>query len=360
MTATLTPTPIFQWIGTNGQPLVGGLLYSYAAGTSTPLATYTDATGSTANPNPIVLDAAGSAAIWLGSANYKLVLTDTFSNVLWTSDNINAVQNVALASTGGTIYQPGSSTTLNINADPGLFPQIILQLAGTNSALLTSKTQGDLTIGGFAANGTYLGDIWTFDLTTSSYSGTNFIIGANTTSNPTVSVNGAAGTGRSYLFLTSGSNRWQIGANPGPESGSNSGSDWAFQSYADNGAFLRTVAVCTRSTGAWNFNVSVTSPSITDSSDRRKKKNIKDFSLKEAWRIISGLRPRWFKWRGSNLWKFGLIAQEAKVVCPEVVEQDEDGYYSIAYQKLVAPLILIVKDQEKRILELERRIKDDA
>jgi len=48
-----------QFFDNNGDPLSGGLLYSYASGTTTPLATYTSSTGLTANTNPIVLDSAG-------------------------------------------------------------------------------------------------------------------------------------------------------------------------------------------------------------------------------------------------------------------------------------------------------------
>lgn len=50
---------IFQYFSDVGVPLSGGLLWTYAAGTSTPAATYTDITGSTPNSNPIQLNAAG-------------------------------------------------------------------------------------------------------------------------------------------------------------------------------------------------------------------------------------------------------------------------------------------------------------
>ena len=51
-----------QFFDSSGNPLTGGLLYSYAAGTTTPQATYTSSAGSTAHTNPIVLDAAGRVA----------------------------------------------------------------------------------------------------------------------------------------------------------------------------------------------------------------------------------------------------------------------------------------------------------
>ena len=48
-----------QFFDNNGNPLSGGKLYTYAAGTTTPQATYASAAGSTLNTNPIILDAAG-------------------------------------------------------------------------------------------------------------------------------------------------------------------------------------------------------------------------------------------------------------------------------------------------------------
>ena len=52
-TTSLSPTPKLQFFDANGDPLVGGLLYTYEAGTTTPLVTHTDSTGVSANTNPI-------------------------------------------------------------------------------------------------------------------------------------------------------------------------------------------------------------------------------------------------------------------------------------------------------------------
>ena len=85
---TLTPTPKQQFLDANGNPLSGGKVYTYAAGTTTPLATYTDQGGSTPNTNPVILDSRGEAAIWLGTAAYKFKLTTSAEAEIWTVDSI--------------------------------------------------------------------------------------------------------------------------------------------------------------------------------------------------------------------------------------------------------------------------------
>ena len=82
-----------QFFDNNGNPLAGGLIYTYAAGTTTPAATYTTYTGGTANANPIVLDSAGRtpAQIWLTSgSSYKFVLQTSLGVTIKTDDNIFA------------------------------------------------------------------------------------------------------------------------------------------------------------------------------------------------------------------------------------------------------------------------------
>lgn len=103
MTTTLTPSPKQQFFDANGNPLVGGKLYSYAAGTTTPLSTYTDSTGSTANTNPVILDSRGEANVWLASASYKLALYTSTNVLVWTVDNIDAISVLdTLAASGGS------------------------------------------------------------------------------------------------------------------------------------------------------------------------------------------------------------------------------------------------------------------
>ena len=95
-----------QFFDNNGVPLSGGLLYTYQAGSSTPLATYTDINGTIANANPIVLNSSGRLdnEVWLTYGfNYKFVLQTSAATTLGTYDNLYGIIGVAGTSTGTTI-----------------------------------------------------------------------------------------------------------------------------------------------------------------------------------------------------------------------------------------------------------------
>ena len=87
--ASLSPTPRQQFFDAAGVPLVGGKVYTYAGGTTTPIATYTTQAGNVNNTNPIILDSRGQANIWLfPSIAYKYVITDANDVTQYTVDNI--------------------------------------------------------------------------------------------------------------------------------------------------------------------------------------------------------------------------------------------------------------------------------
>jgi hypothetical protein len=85
--AHLIPNAYFQPL-ISGAIAPGAKLYTYAAGTTTPLATYTDQTEAVANPNPIILDADGAAVVWLTDAAYKLVLKTSADVTIKTWDQV--------------------------------------------------------------------------------------------------------------------------------------------------------------------------------------------------------------------------------------------------------------------------------
>ena len=128
MSATLSPAPKLQFFTEGGIPLAGVFLYTYAAGTSTPLTTYTTSSGLQFNSNPVVLDSRGEASVWLGSAYYKMTLTDSNDVEIWTVDNISSQEALnALAafeatlagSTGSTLVgftQNGPGTTRTVQS----------------------------------------------------------------------------------------------------------------------------------------------------------------------------------------------------------------------------------------------------
>jgi hypothetical protein len=71
-----------------GSAYSGAKLYSYIAGSSTPQDTYVDSGGVTKNANPVVLDAAGGANVWLADASYKFILKTSAGVTVWTVDNV--------------------------------------------------------------------------------------------------------------------------------------------------------------------------------------------------------------------------------------------------------------------------------
>jgi hypothetical protein len=120
-----------QFFDNSGNPLTGGKIYTYAAGTTTPQAAYTTSQGNVPWTNPIVLNAAGrvpsGGEIWITDGLiYKFVLKGSNDVLIATYDNItginsNAVaytnqQEIVTATAGQTVfnlgisYQPGTNS----------------------------------------------------------------------------------------------------------------------------------------------------------------------------------------------------------------------------------------------------------
>ena len=127
----------WQFFDNSGAVLAGGLLYTYAAGTTTPLATYQESSGSTVHSNPIILDSAGrvSTEVWMtaGSA-YKLVLKTSTNVSLWTMDNLRGINDVSSVAWSAITGEP---TTL---AGYGITDGITAATAASTYAPLASPT----------------------------------------------------------------------------------------------------------------------------------------------------------------------------------------------------------------------------
>lgn len=88
-----------QLFDNSGNPLTGGLLETYEAGTTTPLVSYTSSSGNTAHNNPIILDAAGrvpGGEIWLNYLKkYKFVVKTSTGVLIATYDNVGGSFNAS-------------------------------------------------------------------------------------------------------------------------------------------------------------------------------------------------------------------------------------------------------------------------
>lgn len=116
--ATLLPEGKQSFQNSAGVPLVGGKLYTYDAGTSTPRATYQDAAAATPNTNPVIMDARGEATVfWNGS--YKVVLKDAADVTIWTVDNVVSTNGPIDALTALLLSSAGAANVGNTPAEAG-------------------------------------------------------------------------------------------------------------------------------------------------------------------------------------------------------------------------------------------------
>lgn len=117
----------WQFFDNNGNPLAGGKVYTYSAGTTTPLATYTDRTGSTPNTNPIVLDSAGRTPYQVWSTEgllYKYIVSSSADVQIRSWDNIGGsvvasdlAANLAAPAGASLVgYQPSGGTVTTVQA----------------------------------------------------------------------------------------------------------------------------------------------------------------------------------------------------------------------------------------------------
>lgn len=100
--ATLGLIPFVQLreFNNSGMLLAGGKIYFFRAGSTTPLATYQDAQGATANPNPVILDSAGSAKIFLLPALYRVEIYSADNELIHEIDEVGSASGASLGGNG--------------------------------------------------------------------------------------------------------------------------------------------------------------------------------------------------------------------------------------------------------------------
>ena len=151
-----------NFLGVTGQPLAGGKLYTYQAGSSTPLATYQDYNGIIPNANPIILGTDGriSGEIWFSAGyNYKLVLKDSNDVLIATYDNLYGIIGTIPASaptlpTGVIVLWSGAIGSIpsgyylcdGTNGTPDLRDRFIIGAGNTYSVSQTGGTADAIVV----------------------------------------------------------------------------------------------------------------------------------------------------------------------------------------------------------------------
>jgi hypothetical protein len=135
----LNPYP--QFFDSTPEVYAGGFLYFYASGTDTPLATYTNEGLSSANTNPVELNAAGRPPfdIFLQDLEYKVVLKDSSLNTIWTADPVSHRDSALVAKTLTGSGSPNGSVA-GTAGSASILPDFYWDY--TNSILYVCTTTG--------------------------------------------------------------------------------------------------------------------------------------------------------------------------------------------------------------------------
>ena len=120
----------------NGEPLVGALLYTYLAGTTTQQATYQNSTLTTPNTNPVVMDSQGRATIFLNSAlSYDFVLKRSDGSQVWT------VSGIAAMATGADLAAEASARAAADTAESNARTAAVAAEASARAAAIVALSQ---------------------------------------------------------------------------------------------------------------------------------------------------------------------------------------------------------------------------
>lgn len=143
----------------SGAPLVAGLLYTYASGTTTNKATYTDATLGASNTNPIVLDARGEGDVWLGSGAYTFVLKTAAGVTIDTVDGVVDPQASVLADLASAASGKGAAL-VGVDVDNDYADGTLGFLVVKNTSTAYNALKGfTKTVQAQIQAGTYAGDV---------------------------------------------------------------------------------------------------------------------------------------------------------------------------------------------------------
>jgi hypothetical protein len=166
---TIIPFVPQYFTDTNGNPCSGCKLYTYAAGTSTPLATYytSTLTPGSENANPVIINSGGwpsTGYIYLSATSYKFILTTSADVVIWTRDNQTAIPttsgDVDITGTAGEALSAGDAVYLSDGSgaltagrwyktdSDNTYSSTTAAIVGMAPSAISSGASGSIRIGG--------------------------------------------------------------------------------------------------------------------------------------------------------------------------------------------------------------------
>ena len=183
----LAPIPQFVSYTQAGKPNAFGCVFSYASGTSTPINTWTDSTGVTLNPNPVILSGGGTANIWLASGtSYTLKVKSIGGSNCFSGSTLYTVNGIGGGSSVLTTVIPSSSSpTFNVISQIQLFTMTLT----SNTAALPLNVVGIVPPG-----------LITFQFTQDSGGGHTFTWPANMVGGAPVGLNANQVTTQSFIW----------------------------------------------------------------------------------------------------------------------------------------------------------------
>lgn len=137
-----SPMPHLQFFDANGLPLSNGRICTFNAGTTTPVSTYADSTGTSQNLTCIPLDSGGYGDIWLANQSYKFIAQDQNGVQQWTADGITGYLGLLNLANTWTFSQLFTQPITVTPADN----QIVLGAPGSQTILDAPPSTGSITL----------------------------------------------------------------------------------------------------------------------------------------------------------------------------------------------------------------------
>ena len=132
--------------------------------------------------------------------------------------------------------------------------------------------------------------------------------------------------------------------------------------FSDNLIITGNVGIGTTNSSIYTLNVagSISSSNTVVAlhfdtvSDSTMKENV--CILYNSYDKIDQLNPVSFIWKGTDQKSFGLIAQDVEKIIPEIVHTNGDSLKTVSYIQLIPFIISVIKDQQKQINDLNKRL----